>query len=161
MNVNLSLLYTDSIAPTYATEGSGAFDFYAHEYAQASYGQPAVIGTGVAMEIPPQHSLLVFSRSGHGFKHNVRLSNCVGVIDSDYRGEIFVKLTLDAPSYLTSFPVQKGDRIAQGLIVYTPKIKFTEVKTLSETKRGSLGLGSTGGVSAAVDLTGQAFKDQA
>lgn len=86
-----------------------------------------------------------FSRSGHGFKHNVRLANCVGVIDSDYRGSVKVKLIADAtPDDSPGLVIKPGDRVAQALVLPVPRVVFEEVAALSETERGAGGFGSTG-----------------
>lgn len=85
--------------------------------------------------------MMVYSRSGHGFKSDVRLANCVGVIDSDYRGEVKVKLTNDGNEYMQ---VNEGDRIAQAMIIPVEQVKFIEVAELSDTERGTGGFGSTG-----------------
>lgn len=86
--------------------------------------------------------MFIFSRSGHGFKSDTRLSNCVGVIDSDYRGEVMVKLTCD--SARSSLVVSNGDRIAQAVIIKYDQVEFEESDDLSETERGAGGFGSTG-----------------
>lgn len=95
--------------------------------------------TGVAFAIPPGMVGLVFSRSGHGFKYDVRLANCVGVIDSDYRGEVLVRLTADAGSMF----VKPGDAIAQ-IVFVRHETELEEVSELSATVRGNQGFGSTG-----------------
>lgn len=143
MKIKVKKLYPDAQLPTYATDGSAAFDIYAY-----MPGKEAVhvmgydtFETGLAFEIPEGHVMLIYSRSGHGFNHNVRLSNSVGVIDSDYRACIKVKLTADTFSQLH---VNHGDRIAQGIIMPYPKVEFEEVDSLSETVRGTGGFGSTG-----------------
>ena len=85
--------------------------------------------------------MLLFSRSGHGVRHGIRLANSVGVIDSDYRGEIIVGLRNDN---WTRFDVRPGDRIAQALLVPVHEVELIQVAELSETVRGAGGLGSTG-----------------
>ena len=85
--------------------------------------------------------MLVFSRSGHGFKNSITLVNCVGVIDSDYRGELMVKLRNDSA---LRFSFEPGDRIAQAMIVQLPSVQFVAVEELSDTQRGAGGFGSTG-----------------
>ena len=85
--------------------------------------------------------MLVFSRSGHGFTYGVRLSNCVGVIDSDYRGEIKVAMHNDG---FSGYMVQTGERIAQAMLVPALRCTLKEVDVLSETLRGEGGFGSTG-----------------
>jgi dUTP pyrophosphatase len=106
------------------------------------YQDPHTYSTGLAFEVPEDHVMLVFSRSGHGFKSDVRLSNCVGVIDSDYRGELKVKLTCDKQGW--GLEINAGDRVAQGMIIPIEKVQFEEVKELSQTERGKNGFGSTG-----------------
>ena len=143
--IKIKLQHKGVKVPTYATDGSGCFDIYADlpagEYKLVSRDNPAIIDTGLFFEIPEGKSLLVFSRSGHGFNRNVRLANSVGVLDSDYRGSLKVKLTADSEEDLT---VVNSDRIAQGMIIDTPKVTFKVVDNLSETKRGFGGFGSTG-----------------
>lgn len=145
MQVKIKKLHPDAIIPTYATDGSGCFDMHAlslratyliHQYS------PEVITTGLAFEIPQDHVMLVFSRSGHGFNHGVRLANCVGVIDSDYRGEVKVKLTADTPD--CGLHIKHGDRIAQAMIIPVQQVIFEVVDELSSTERGAGGFGSTG-----------------
>lgn len=148
MQVSVKKLQADATIPQYQSRGAACFDLHAagwitRDLKSVSEGQPVVIGTGLAFEIPEGYVMLVFSRSGTGFKHDVRLANCVGVIDSDYRGEVKVKLTRDA-SDADSFSVAPGDRIAQAMIVPVPYVDFLEVSAVSETERGEAGLGSTG-----------------
>lgn len=141
MEINIKLLHVKATLPTYATDGSGAFDLYASAYGEVASRGSQIFDTGISVKIPDGHTMLVFSRSGHGFKYGLRLSNCVGVIDSDYTGEIKIKLHNDTaiPYYFTT-----GDRIAQALIVATPKVQFVQVDHLEATDRGDRGFGSTG-----------------
>lgn len=144
LKVKIKKLSSESIqglTPTYGTDGAAAFDFYTPHDVEFDGWADETIRTGIAMEIPPGYALLLFSRSGQT-KENVRLTNCVGVIDSDYRGEIFIKLTKDNPYTLTKYPA--GSRIAQGIIIPIPRVEFVEVSELSETTRGEGGFGSTG-----------------
>lgn len=145
IQVSVKRLCEEAKLPTYTTEGSGAFDIYALMEKEVFPGTPRVFSTGLAFEIPEDHVMLIFSRSGHGFNENIRLSNCVGVIDSDYRGELMVKLTQDPTfSSRNTFLVREGDRIAQGMVLPTPRVIFRLVSELPSTERGSNGLGSTG-----------------
>ncbi len=105
----------------------------------------ALIDTGIAVKIPVNHVGLVFQRSGLT-KHNITLANAVGVIDSDYRGQVLVALrNLNEE---TEFSVKAGDRIAQLVILPIVIPKLVEVNTTKEdwndTSRGSGGFGSTG-----------------
>ena len=130
--------------PRFATDGAAAMDLCAciDESVVIPAGGRAVIPTGIAIALPgPDTVALLFSRSGMGIKSGLRLSNCVGVIDSDYRGEIGVGLRNDADA---DYTVQPGDRIAQLMVtpVLRPTLAF--VDELSETARGTGGFGSTG-----------------
>ena len=130
--------------PQFATPGSAAMDLRACLDGPVTLqaGARAVIPTGLAMALPSaDYVALVFARSGLGIKKGVCLSNGVGVIDSDYRGEIAVGLVnLSGEDYT----VQPGDRIAQLMVVPVVQPTVTLVDELDETDRGSGGLGSTG-----------------
>lgn len=131
-------LHPDAKLPTYATAGAACFDLAALRGGEVEPTNR--FRTGLAFEVPAGHVMLVFSRSGHGFNNDVRLANCVGVIDSDYRGEVEVKLTADgAPVYVTS-----GDRIAQAMVLPVQQFTILEAAELSVTDRGEGGFGSTG-----------------
>ena len=149
--LKIKKLHPDAVEPRYATDGSGAFDIpaYLHEAtrwrgARLNPENTLTLGTGLSFEIPEGHVMLVFSRSGHGFNRDIRLANCVGVIDSDYRGELKVKLTHDGGEYADTLTVQHGDFVAQAMIVPIPKVEFEFVQSLSDTARGTGGFGSTG-----------------
>jgi dUTP pyrophosphatase len=141
MILKFKKLDKDAVTPTYATTGSGCFDLYSIEEAYVPRSDARTVKTGLAFEIPEGYVLAIFSRSGHGFKYGVRLGNCVGILDSDYRGECMVNLRND--HYLT-FHADKGDRIAQAMLLPAPQVGFMEVDELSETQRGAGGFGSTG-----------------
>ena len=130
--------------PQFATPGSAAMDLRAclDDPVTLQAGARAVIPTGLAMALPSaDYVALVFARSGLGIKKGVCLSNGVGVIDSDYRGEIAVGLVnLSGEDYT----VQPGDRIAQLMVVPVVQPTVTLADELDETDRGSGGLGSTG-----------------
>lgn len=140
MELKVKKVSEDAILPRYATDGSGCFDLFYKEDYEEEFDLVLEVSTGLSFEIPEGYVMLVFSRSGHGFKHDVRLSNCVGVIDSDYRGEVKVKLRGDEYNNLD---FKYGDAVAQAMIVPVPKVSFIEVQTLSETARGEGGFGST------------------
>jgi dUTP pyrophosphatase len=135
MKVRIKKLHPAAVVPRYATLGSGAFDLSVTEH----FGDN-VFGTGLAFEIPEGHVMLIFSRSGHGFKHNIRLANSVGVIDSDYRQEVKIKVIRDLGG--APLEINVGDRLAQAIIVPFPRVEFQEVEDLSHSDRG--GFGSTG-----------------
>lgn len=150
MEIRIKKLHPDAAAPEYATDGSGCFDLRAVDLVEPmgiSDDRPALLRTGLAFEIPADHVMMVFSRSGHGFNHNVRLANAVGIIDADYRGEVKVKLTKDG---LGGYMVEPGERIAQACIVKTERVSFLLADELSDTARGDGGFGSTGAVELAL-----------
>jgi dUTP pyrophosphatase len=131
-------LHPDAIIPKYQTLGAACFDL--HSIEDGIVTTATTFRTGLAFEVPDGHVMLAYSRSGHGFKSDVRLANCTGVIDSDYRGEMFVRLTADS----AVFEVKKGDRVAQVLLLPVQQWTLVEVDELSETVRGARGCGSTG-----------------
>lgn len=140
MQVKIKRLHPDAVMPQYGSDGAACFDLHCIGGAYVTSHQ--VFDTGLAFEIPEGHVMLVFSRSGHGFKNDTRLSNCVGVIDHDYRGEVKVKLRVDGEH--GGLAVKHGDRIAQAMIVPYPKVEFIWADELSNTDRGAGGFGSTG-----------------
>lgn len=145
MQVKVKKLHENALLPAYATAGAACFDLHAclpDGAALSTLDHPTVlIPTGLAFEIPEGYVMRIYSRSGHGFRDNTRLANCVGIIDSDYRGEVTVKLTRDDGGSLLFI---HGDRIAQAEIAPVLRVQFEEVEELSETERGAQGLGSTG-----------------
>ncbi|MNK49897.1 Deoxyuridine 5'-triphosphate nucleotidohydrolase [compost metagenome] len=145
--IKLKKTHPDAIVPDYQSAGAACFDLHSIESTTvASWREPKILRTGLSVEIPPGWVMLIFSRSGHGFKNDVRLANAVGVIDADYRGEIMVKLHRDSPGLRedrSTLSVSKGDRIAQAMIIPRPTVKFEVVNELGDTARGAGGFGST------------------
>ena len=149
-------VHESAIIPKYQTAGAACFDLHAATVDGSSLlgtnvnsGYPVTCGTGLSFEVPEGYVMLVYSRSGHGFKHQVRLCNAVGVIDSDYRGEVMVQLVCDSTAYeddLAHIPmfVRPGDRIAQAMLIPVDQWAIEETSELNETERGDKGLGSTG-----------------
>lgn len=143
LNVKFQKLDPRAITPRYGSDGAAAFDLFTYEDFELHYANPVVVSTGIAMEIPEGYGLFIFSRSSQGFKADTRLANCVGVIDSDYRGEIKVKLTKDVASWAMPSTVKAGVAIAQGVVMPYQKVTLIESDSLSKTSRGSNGFGST------------------
>lgn len=134
----------DIPAPFYATPGSAAMDLHACVDTPVTIpaGGRAVIPTGIAIALPSaDYVALVYARSGLGIKHGVAPANCVGVIDSDYRGEIMVGLQNSGES---AYTVQPADRIAQLMIAPVIRAQVELVEELEDTQRGAGGFGSTG-----------------
>lgn len=130
--------------PTYATPASAGVDLCAElqEPLMVNPGENVKIPTGLAIELPSsQVAAFVFARSGLASRHGMALTNGVGVIDSDYRGEIHVLMSNFGPE---SVIINPGDRIAQMVFLPVFRALFEEVEELRETMRGSGGFGSTG-----------------
>lgn len=166
MSIQVKYVKTHPLAkePTYATDGSGCFDLYAcRPYAPGSYmnsqwGEDWTVAfgrdstftfdTGLMFEVPAGHVMLIFSRSGHGFKNDVTLANSTGILDADFRDSAKVILRKDFDVFKPDdeFRVSYGDRIAQAMIIPYPRVVFQEVSgaDLSKTSRGAGGFGSTG-----------------
>ncbi len=141
--VILKKLSPNAVIPSYATSSAAGADLYSclDEPVTIAPGETALIHTSIALEIPEGCAGLIYARSGLASKRGLAPANKVGVIDSDYRGEIMVALHNHGS---VSQTIEHGERIAQ--IVITPYITadFEESDSLSETKRGSGGFGSTG-----------------
>ena len=131
-------------APAYATPGAAAADLCAVLDAPLTLepGQRTMIPTGLAIELPDAGCVaLLYARSGLAIKHGLTLPNCVGVIDSDYRGEIRVGLiNLGAEPYT----ITPGERVAQLCIAPVWQAAFVQADALNDTARGAGGFGSTG-----------------
>jgi len=138
MKVNIKRLHSDAVIPRYAKPGDAGLDLTAVDVSNDQYGC-LTYHTGLAVEIPEGHVGLLFPRSSI-YKTGQMLTNCVGVIDAGYRGEIMMKFTLSG----NRSEYEIGDRIGQLIIMPFPSIDFIEVTDLSSTDRGSGGYGSTG-----------------
>ncbi len=142
MEIKIKKLKNDAVIPTKGSPFAAGSDLYSAENDLViEAGKTAMIGTGLAMEIPEGYAGLVYARSGLACKEGLAPANKVGVIDSDYRGEIKVALHNHSSERKT---VKKGERIAQ--IVITPFLAadFCEAEQLNQTVRGEGGFGSTG-----------------
>jgi dUTP pyrophosphatase len=140
IQVKVKKIVDSAKIPEYATDGSGCFDIFSTSKGYLCGHNSFIINTGLSFEIPKGYVMLVFSRSGDGFKRDVRLANCVGVIDSDYRGELLVKIRSDS---FCGKDINTEDAIAQGIIIPYNQVQFIESEVLSETDRGTGGFGST------------------
>lgn len=144
MIVNIKKLNENAVIPTRGSEYAAGYDLYAlidRGAIDIPAGKTAKIGTGISIEIPNGYRGDVFARSGVATNRGLRPANCVGVIDSDYRGEIIVALHNDSDVCQT---IHTGDRIAQISITPYLSVEFNEVEELRETIRGDGGFGSSG-----------------
>ncbi len=144
IDVRIIKMRNNAVIPEYATEGSAACDLCAciEEPFILECGMMIPIPTGIAISTGRDDIVaLIFARSGLGTKYGITLSNGTGVIDSDYRGEMYVTLVNrgNAP-----YTINPGDRIAQLMFVPVFSANFTVTDKLDETSRGAGGFGSTG-----------------
>ena len=140
MEIKIQKLHPEAALPRYGSAEAAGADLCALEALRIPPGATVLARTGLAMEIPAGYGGFIFARSGLATKRGLAPANKVGVIDSDYRGEVLVSL------YNQSGDVQqieKGERIAQLVLLPCPQAVFTE-SALSETERGEGGFGSTG-----------------
>lgn len=139
IQVNYTKTHSDAVEPTYAKDGDAGLDLTAISKEDLGNNMTK-FNFGLAFEIPKGYMGCIYPRSS-SYKTGQQLTNCVGVIDSGYRGEIsaiFHKNRSSEKSY------EAGDRIAQLIIQEIPKVKLIAVQKLSKTDRGSGGYGSTG-----------------
>lgn len=141
--LNVKKLNERAVLPTYGSEFAAGADLYAAEESEIviGAGETRLIHTGIAMEIPEGLVGLIYARSGLASKRGLAPANKVGVIDSDYRGEIMVALHNHSASPQT---VGVGERVAQMVFAPFYTAEPVEVDELSDTVRGAGGFGSTG-----------------
>lgn len=141
--VLIKKLNENAVIPTYGTEFSAGADLYVCEETAVTIapGETKLIHTGIALQIPDDMAGFVYARSGLATKKGLAPANKVGVIDSDYRGEIMVSLYNQSNCPQT---VETGERVAQLVIAPYVHAQFTKVDELSDTVRGGGGFGSTG-----------------
>ena len=143
MKIQDSLLREGARIPTRGSAHAAGYDLYAclEHAVEIAPGGSAKIGTGLAVAVPDGYFGAIFARSGLAAKEGLRPANCVGVADSDYRGEYMVVLHNDSGTVRT---VRPGDRIAQLVVLPYLAAEFETVQALDETARGAGGFGSTG-----------------
>ena len=140
--VQVKRLRPDARLPVQAYPGDAGLDLAACERVELAPGERAVVGTGIAVAIPPGHAGLVVPRSGLAARHGLGKVNAPGLIDEGYRGE--VKVILLNTDREAPFVVEPGMRIAQLVVVELPSIELLEVDELPASERGNGGLGSSG-----------------
>lgn len=141
VNVKIKKLSKYAKMPTYGTSGSVCFDLYAIEDVTLRPNKVYGLRTGLVFEVPDGYVMRIYSRSGLAFKHGVVLVNGVGIIDSDYRGEVKIGLLNLGEKNIV---IKRGDRVAQAEIEKTIRTSFEFVEKISNTVRGANGFGSTG-----------------
>lgn len=141
--IKIQKLNPNAIIPTRGSEEAAGYDLYAC-LDRPIYIPPhetVKVGTGIAIELPSGTFGAIFARSGLATKQGLRPANCVGVCDSDYRGEYIVAMHNDSDMEKQIWP---NDRIAQLVVMPYVAVEFQEVESLNETERGAGGFGSTG-----------------
>lgn len=145
MKVNIKKLERMAVIPTKGSEEAAGYDLYSyipgHQALAILPGETEKIKTGIAIEIPKGYAGLIYARSGLATKQGLAPANKVGVIDSDYRGEIIVALHNHSNALQI---VENGERIAQLVITPFLSVEFNEIDELDNTSRGEDGFGSTG-----------------
>ena len=143
MKIQIKKLRENAVIPTRGSAYAAGYDLYACIDApvEIAAGATAKIGTGLSVAVPEGYFGAVFARSGLAAKEGLRPANCVGVCDSDYRGDYIVALHNDSSATRTVTP---GERIAQLVIMPFLSVEFEETEMLTETDRGAGGFGSTG-----------------
>ena len=134
----------NAVVPKYATSGAAGMDLYAciEEPVTLAPGKLLMIPTGIAIELPSKDlAAFIHARSGLGVKHGICLSNGVGVVDSDYRGEVCVGLCNVSDR---AYTIEPFERVAQMVIAPVAVMEIEEAEELSDTARGEGGFGSTG-----------------
>ena len=143
MEIKIKKLNENAIIPKRGSKQAAGYDIYACTNTPIAIAphQTVKVGTGLSIEIPNGYFGAIFARCGLATKQGLRPANCVGVCDSDYRGEYIVALhnDLDEPQVINPM-----ERIAQLIVVPYLAVEFNEVNELSDTKRGENGFGSTG-----------------
>ena len=144
--LEIKIVHEDAVIPEYKTEGAAAIDLQVMIPSGKCCdnlvpGSPMLYGTGVAVAIPEGYVGVLSIRSGKAHKGSLKLSNGIGVIDSDYRGEIKISLWTDNPGGCS---ISHGERVAQLMVIPAPQFEIEVVEELSETVRGDGGYGHTG-----------------
>ena len=143
INLKIKRISTLAKMPSYATQGAAGMDLYAANENPITLKpmERKLVPLGFTMELPTGYEAQIRPRSGMAIKHGITLSNCVGTIDEDYRGEVCVGIiNVSAQSY----EIKTGDRIAQMIIAPVTKAEIVEADELVATQRGEGGFGSTG-----------------
>lgn len=135
--VKTKILNSKAVSPESKTNGAAAFDLTATSVRLDRANNATIFGIGLAFEIPKGYAMFIYPRSS-SFKYNADFTNSVGVIDSDYRGEVHVMFKGLNVGY------NLGDRIAQAIVMPIPEVQYVQAESLSETERGDGGFGSTG-----------------
>lgn len=142
--IEIERIHKDAIIPSYAHDSDAGFDFHSIKDYKIEPGQLVLVRTGLKMAIPDGYEIQIRPRSGLSLKTSLRVANSPGTIDSGYRGEIKVILENTGAGCAEWVKIEKGQRIAQGVLKKAPQANFKEVESLEESERGEGGFGSSG-----------------
>jgi dUTP pyrophosphatase len=143
-SIQFKRLHPDVIVPNKASDGAACFDLYSRQSFIDDRGY--TVHTGLSIALPPGYGLLIMPRSGLSTKLGLTLRNGIGVIDSDYRGELLIKFHKGYANAQAEImeSLRYGCRVAQALVIELPDVDWVEVNELPATERGVGGFGSTG-----------------
>ena len=141
MLVKVRRINDEAILPTRGSLQAAGYDLYSPSEAYVPPHETVKISIGWAIAVPEGYFGGVFARSGLAAREGLRPANCVGVIDSDYRGEVIVALHNDSDM---ERHIEKGERVAQLILIPVPEVELEETDILDETERNTGGFGSTG-----------------
>ena len=143
MEIRVKRISETAVLPTRGSASAAGYDLYADlaENVEIAPHETKMIGTGLTMEIPEGYFGAIFARSGLAARESLRPANCVGVVDSDYRGPFMIALHNDGETVRV---IEPRERIAQLVVMPYLSVEFTESDELNETIRGAGGFGSTG-----------------
>lgn len=141
MEIFIKKIHPDAIVPDYAHEGDAGFDLHVVEETLVAPGGVSILSTGLAVALPPGHELQIRLRSGAALRTPLIIPNAPATVDAGYRGElgIIVRNVGNEP-----YTVEKGERLAQGVVAQVRRARFREVDTLPPSERGEKGYGSSG-----------------
>lgn len=142
MDQTIEVLINAETIPTYSHPGDAGADLSSAENLVLHPGERATVATGVSIALPAGFVVFVVPRSGLAAKHGITVVNSPGTVDAGYRGEL--KVTLLNTDLREPFTINKGDRIAQMIVMPVVQARFIPVDKLSESERGESGFGSTG-----------------
>lgn len=136
-------LHPNAVVPNQGSPDAAGFDLTS--ISAVIVKDRVIVSTGLAVAFPDDHVLLIYGRSGLAFKHGIRLTNGVGVIDSDYRGEIKLSFSFDDSTPERMFDMlTRGQRVGQAILQPIPKVWWSAASALPTSIRGQAGFGSTG-----------------
>lgn len=145
MKIQVKKFHPDAVTPEYKSNDAAGFDFVALEDTVFSLWENKLVRTGIAVDVGPGYQLEVRNRSGMALKTPMRVTNSPGTVDADYRGEVFIMMTMVPTQHgYSSYVIKKGDRIAQGVVMPAIMADIEVVEVLNSTERGTGGFGSTG-----------------